>query len=161
MQIIFFVYYPDKWPSWPLAWQNWLLSLSAMLVLGHWYPRKCCWKLLRCTLNSHKMQNNPMPVCGRRDSTASWLGELGETSPFPFPSWPKTPCIVTTMFGGCTPDHECWMVFEWCSLHSNKGRSWGQFSFLTSFCRVSYHFGSFLSHESEWITQLLLSCIQR
>lgn len=127
MQINFFAYDSDKWPSWPLAWQSWLLSLAAMLPLGHLYPRICCWKLLSCILNSCKMQNKPMPVSGRRDPTAPWLGELGETSPFP--SWPKKPMHCQHNLWGAADLKECWMVSAGCSLHSNKRGSWGQFSF--------------------------------
>lgn len=124
MQINYFAYYPDKWPSWPLAWQSWLLSFSTVLLLDYQCPRKFCWKLLSCILNSHKMQNKPVPVSGRRDPTApgwdSWV------KPLPFPLPPKNPCIVSTMFEGLQT--RSW-VLDGFWRHSNKGRSWGQVSF--------------------------------
>lgn len=150
MQINYFAYYPDKWPSWPLAWQSWLLSFSTVLLLDYQCPRKFCWKLLSCILNSHKMQNKPVPVSGRRDPTAP--GWHSSVKPLPFPLPPKNPCIVS-----CRPGHECWMVSEGTATREEAG---GKFLFLTNFCRVSYHFGNFLSHESEWVAQLLLSCLQ-
>lgn len=160
MQINFFAYDPDKRPSWPLAWQSWLLSLAAMLPLGHLYPRICCWKLLSCILNSCKMQSKPMPVSGRRDPTAPWLGELGETSPFP--SWPKKPMHCQhNLWGAADQAMSAGWFLQDALCTATREEVGGNFLFLTNFCRVSYHFGNFLSHESEWVAQLLLSCVQR
>lgn len=153
MQISCFDYYPDKWPSWPLAWQIWLLSLSAMLLLGHWHCRKWCWKLLSCLLNSHKMQNKPMPVSDKRHPTAPWV------KPLPFPLDPNYPCVVSPVSEGLQT--KSWVLDGfWRMLFAQQqGKKLGAI-FLTNYCRVSYHFGNFLSHASEWVAQLLLSCVQ-
>lgn len=81
--------------------------------------------------------------------------------PLPFPLDPKNPCIVSTISEGLQTSKSAGWFLQDALCTATREEVGGNFLFLTNFCRVSYHFGNFLSHESEWVAQLLLSCVQR